>query len=324
MRLAACLLLSACARPTPAAPAPPPPAWCNYNVRDNPTLGRHGNLGFSFFPAVSPRLETPLAAGGAHTQILALSTSSVAAVGSVTSSRPEVASFILSSVGGSPCQNQALLLVRTGVPGASELRLFDEGGGLLDEVGVTVERTATLAVDRDFSDAAPARILAGSLQGVHTTTLGADSILVGTGAVRFQLEGDLFAFPDRDAAPPWWGGDALAFTGRPGRGRVVADAGGAHVEVPVEVLDPASIGLVTLSATPATWPNPVEVTVGAGVYGAQCRWSWPFSAPEWVDGGWIGGDVSAHYRFTAPWPGTFTAECTLPGDQRQSIEITFQ
>jgi hypothetical protein len=245
----------------------------------------------------------------------------------VVSSAPGVVSFNLASLGGSPCQNQALLLVRSGAPGMATLSLRDDDGGEIDRVRLSVEATASLALDRDFAQ--PATILAGSLQGMHVTTLGASGILVGVGAVEFHLEGDLLPFPVRDAAPPWWGGDAVAFTGTPGSGRVVADCGSAHAEVAVSVLDPASLEAVQITADPVKWPAPVELTVaaraaGAPVYGAQCKWSWPFDPPEWVEGGWIGGEPEARYRFTAAWPGTFTASCELPGGRSEVIALSFQ
>jgi hypothetical protein len=331
VRSLALLFVAACARPAPLAPEPPPPPDCSNDVQNTPSLGERGRIGFGFFPAVSQQLETPLAAGGAHTELLALSPASTPPVRSVTSTAPEVVSFVLSSVGGSLCQNQALLLLHTGRPGSAALRLFDDGGAEIDRVTLTVEATTELPLDRAFGDAAPARILAGSLQGVHTTTLGAKGILVGTGSVEFHLEGDLLPYPVRDAAPPWWGGDALAFTGRPGQGRVVADCGGAHAEVPVQVLDPSALGEVTLQAPAAKWPATVDVTVvaqaqsdGALIYGAQCRWAWPFGRPEWIDGGWIGDDPVARYRFTAPRAGTFNATCVLPGERRETVTLTFE
>src|SRR5262249_42591033 len=162
-----------------------------------------------------------------------------------------------------------------------------DGGTEIDRALIKVENTTRLDVDRQFSEQAPARILAGSLQGLHVTTMGDSGILVGTGAVEFHLEGDLLPFPMRGVAPPWWGGDANTCTGARGRGRVVAGSGWAQAEVPVEVVDPSSLGTVTLTAAPARWPAPVDVAVaadanGAPVYGAQCRWSWPFSPPEWL------------------------------------------
>jgi hypothetical protein len=329
MRVAVCLILCSCARPAPLAPAPPPPPWCRYDVTQNPSLGQERRIGFAYLPAVSQKLESPLAAGGSRTEILALSASSTPPVRNVVSSHPEVASFTLASVGGSICQNQALLLVRTGVPGTTELELYDDGGNQVDRVAVSVAATRQLELDRSFNEAAPARILAGSLQGVHATTLGDSGVLVGTGAVRFRLEGDLFPFPDRDAAPPWWGGDAVTFTGNSGRGRVLAQVGGLEAALSVEVLAASSLGEVTLTAEPVVWPAPVELTVaadagGAPVYGAQCQWSWPFEPPEWVYGGWIGDEPAAHYRFSAPRKGRFVAECLLPGRRRQQVELRFE
>jgi hypothetical protein len=295
-----------------------------------PSLGQKGLIGFGYFPAASQSLDQPIAAGGAHTNVLGLSSVEVAMVDSVSSSDPSIAKFKLASIAGSSCQHQALITVHSGRPGDADLILADAAGNEVDRVTVRVAPTAALLFDQGWDGGTPT-VLAGSLQGLHVTTLGADGeVLVGTGAVRFSLSGTLAAFPDDEAQPPWWGGDETTFTGGPGGGVVSADADDGHVEVPITFADATQLTHFALRSVAGDQPLTRDVFVSAAagdvqLYGAQCDWRWPGrTQPLWIDGGWIGAEAATHYRFTVERPGRYSAVCVLPGGTNQAIDLVFE
>jgi hypothetical protein len=327
MRWLLWLGLVGCARPTAIQADRPPPALesCSYDVSQTPTLGQRRRIGFGYFPAVAEKLDVPMTSGGAKTELLGFSGSSTPQPRRVTSTDPSVVKVALAAVGGSLCQNQSLMTLQSGVPGQADVVLYDDNDRELDRVTVKVVETTRLELDRGTPG--PLRFLAGSLQGVHATTLSDQGILVGTGAVHFTLQGSLVP-PSDERVPPWWGGDAVAFSGTAGTGKIVVDGGSAHGVLEFEILEATAIDQVQIDAPSSKWPAPVELTVaaqsdGAPVFGAQCKWSWPFDRPEWVDGGWVGADPAARYRFTAPHAGSFVAVCGLPG-REERVNLTFE
>jgi hypothetical protein len=330
MRLSTLLLLAACAAENPVAPKLETEPVCIFDAASMPSLGQQGRFGFGYFPAASQSLDWPVAAGGAHTNVLALSSVEVAMVDSVRSSDASIAKFNLASIGGSSCQHQALITVHSGRPGSADLILADADGNEVDRVRVRVAPTAALLFDRGWDGGTPTA-LAGSLQGLHVTTLGADGgVLVGTGAVRFSLSGTLAVFPDDEVQPPWWGGDETTFTGGPGAGVVSADADGGHLSVAINFVDEMELTHFALRSVRGDKPLTRDVFVSAAagevqLYGAQCDWRWPGGTPPlWIDGGWIGAGAATHYRFTSDRPGRYSALCVLPGGTSQSIELAFE
>jgi hypothetical protein len=320
------LFLVACAAEAP--PHASEDSGCTFDAATMPTLGERGRVGFGYFPAASEALDRPIAAGGAHANVLAFSSVEVGMIDDVRSSAPSVASFTLSAVAQSSCQHQYLVTAHSGQAGTAELILVDASGAEIDRVGVTVAPTESLLYDRGWREAVPS-VLAGSLQGLHVTTVGQRGVLVGTGAVRFSFSGSLSRV-DGDGEPPWWGGDEVTFAGTPGRGAVIADADRAHLEVPVEIVDEAALTRFELSATAESEPltRDVFVTAAAGatpVWGAECQWRWPQKRqPLWIDGGWIGAGAVTQYRFTVAEAGTWTAACVLPGGSSRSIDLRFE
>jgi hypothetical protein len=332
MRIVLLLFLAACAEESPPSPRLAAPPACDFDVNTMPTVGERGRLGFGYFPAASQALTQPMAAGGAHTNVLGFSSVEVEPVDGVRSSDPGVASFKLAANGGSSCEHQFLVTVHSGRPGTAAMILVDSGGRELDRVPVHVAATETLLFDQGWDGAAPPTVLAGSLQGLHVTTLGESGVgvLVGTGAVRFSFSGVLAKFTDSDAEPPWWGGDEVTFSGGPGSGTVIADADRGHLEVPITVVDESALTELSLRAAPA---KDAKLAVDVGVsalagatplYGAECQWRWPLHhQPLWIDGGWIGAAPVTQYRFTVEKPGVYTAVCVLPGGTNRSVELTF-
>src|SRR5262245_3250914 len=210
------LLLFACV----AEPPPPTTAdsGCRFDAATMPTVGERGRMGFGYFPAASEALDRPIAAGGARANVLAFSGGDGGMVEEVRSSAPSVASFKLAAVAQSSCQRQYLVTAHSGQPGSAALILLDASGAEIERVGVQVAPTESLLYDRGWQDSPPS-VLAGSLQGLHVTTIGQEGVLVGTGAVRFSFSGSLSRFAG-DGEPPWWGGDEVTFAGTPGRGAV--------------------------------------------------------------------------------------------------------
>ena len=322
------LTLAAC---EPSAEAPGDGGRCLINVASAPTLGERGQVGLGYFPAASESLDRAMAAHGAHTNLLAFARIATPTVEDVGSTRPEVATFKLASVATSLCQHQYLITVSSGSTGVAELVLVDGVGNEVDRAPILVEPTQSLELDRGWSGDAGPTIIAGTLQGLHATTVGQGSVLVGTGAVRFSLFGTLSHYPDPTAQPPWWGGDSVTFTGTAGTGVVSADADAAHVEVPVSVVDAAAITAWSVIA-----PGPARVADGADVrvtallgdepvFGAQCVWTWPVAdhPPLWAEGGWIGGPTTTRYHFTVEKAGSYRAVCTLPDASMRSVELIF-
>src|SRR5262245_40405262 len=203
------LLIAACA---PEAPKPrilDVDPSCAFDASTMPTVGERGQIGFGYFPAASQALDVPVAAGGAHTNLLAFSSIAVSEVDHVHSSAPSVASFKIAAAADSTCQHQYLVTVHSGEPGTAELILLAADGAEGERVRVEVAPTGELLFGQGWDGPAPPTVLAGSLQGLHVTTLGRDGVLVGTGAVDFSLSGTLAAYPDDSAEPPWWGGDEI-------------------------------------------------------------------------------------------------------------------
>lgn len=294
-----------------------------------PSVGDNHRVGFGYFPAAAQALDVPIAAGGAHANVLAFSSIAVTEVDHVTSSAPAVASFRIAAAADSTCQHQYLVTAHSGAPGTAELILVAAGGEEVDRVAVQVAPSDELTYDRGWDGPAAPAVLAGSLQGLHVTTLGQGSVLVGTGAVHFALDGALTPFPDESAEPPWWGGDGITFTGGPGDGMVHAGAVSAQVDVPIHVIEETALTRLDLRTVPGDGPltRDVLVTAFAGdttVYGAQCDWRWPGrTRPLWTDGGWIGAAAPARYRFTAGTAGTYQAVCVLPGGTTRTVELVF-
>jgi hypothetical protein len=311
------MLLAACEAPTQRGSAD---GGCLFDVQSLPTVGESGRLGLGYFPAAGQSLDRPMAAHGARTNLMVFSSIDVTAVDDVRSSAPAIATFKLAAIAESSCQRQYLITVVSGDAGSAELIAVDARGSEIDRAALHVEETSAIEIDRGWSGAGPT-IVAGSLQGLHATTLGDSGVLVGTGAVRFSLAGSLTPFPDRAQEPPWWGGDSVTFTGIAGSGVISADADRAHVEVPVNVI--ASLGEVTMRVEKnAVLSNDVFVSAG-DLFGAECDWDWD-RGWNWVDGGWIGSQPQTHYRFTVDKAGTYTALCKLPDGQERAIELTFE
>jgi hypothetical protein len=328
-RFSSFLLLTACAPEGPRTRMLDVDPSCAFDAASMPTVGERGQIGFGYFPAASQALDVPIAAGGAHTNLLAFSSIAVTEVDHVTSSAPAVASFKIAAAADSTCQHQYLVTVHSGQPGSADLILVAADGSEVDRVGVVVAPTEELLFDRGWDGPDAPTVLAGSLQGLHVTTLGKDGVLVGTGAVRFSLSGALAEFPDDSAEPPWWGGDEITFTGGPGDGVVSAEADHARLEVAIHVIDETALTQLDLRTASGDGPlsRDVFVTAFAGetpVYGAECDWRWPVrKRPLWMDGGWIGAPAPAHYRFTVETPGTYQAVCVLPGGTERNIELVF-
>src|SRR3954454_19541705 len=74
---------------------------CAFDAASMPTTGERGRIGFGYFPAASQALDRPMAAGGAHTNLLAFSSIAVTEVDHVTSSAPAVASFHIAAAADS-------------------------------------------------------------------------------------------------------------------------------------------------------------------------------------------------------------------------------
>ena len=318
MRIPLSVVLLAACEPAPATKSVD--GGCVFDVQTLPSVGERGRIGLGYFPAAGESLAQPMAAHGAHTNVMAFSSIDVTAVDDVRSSAPAIAGVKLAAIAESSCQHQYLITVHSGDAGSADLIFVDASGNEIDRAAIHVEETTAIDLDEGWVGAGPT-IVAGSLQGLHATTRGPSGVLVGTGAVTFSLAGTLAPFPDRGQEPPWWGGDSLTFTGSPGAGIVSAQADSARVEVPITVV--ASLGEVTIRVEKSA-PLTSDVYVSAGsIWGAECDWDWD-KGWNWLDGGWIGEQPEAHYRFTVDKPGSYPAVCTLADGQIKTIVMELE
>jgi hypothetical protein len=288
---------------------------------DAGTPGQNGRSSFGYFFGTES-LATPLAAGGARASVTGWVGPGQARIATVDSSDPSVLTSAIASQQEDPCSQLVVVDVTAGQPGAADLILHDASGGEVDRVRLTVAPTATLAIDRGWVPPAVPKVLAGSLQGVHATTLAADgTVLVGTGAVQFTLSGTL----TEEGGAPLQYGDRVSFRAAAGAATVQADCVAAHAEVQLEAVDPSLVDLLTITQPGGFsllgYPVYVDAQVaGEAVWGAECAWQVapPGANATWDGGGLIGGAPTTIYHFKGA-SGHYTATCTLPGGPSQTI-----
>jgi hypothetical protein len=209
--------------------------------------------------------------------------------------------------------NGAKIEAFTGVPGTAVLEIVGNAGEVVHR-NVVVEAAATLDIKRVDPAAGPVRVLEGTPQIFHVITKAADGqVTRGDGAVQFALSGTLsVALVPVD-------GDAVAFSGTPGLGRVVASCPSATATQDVTVVAMAEVSSLTSSVT-AQPDGTALVFVGAlsadgAVYAGACSWSGMDPSVK------LDAQVPASIDFSATSlstfvldrPGSYTATCTMAG-----------
>jgi hypothetical protein len=254
--------------------------------------------------------DNPMAAGGAHASI-SISLAGGYAFTTIRSSNIEVASFQLAG------SNSLNVDVFSGVAGHADLQLLDAHNQLVDAVTVTVTNTAKLAVTQGWTGTAPL-VLEGSTQTFHVTTKDAnDHVLVGTGAVDFELADPL---RQEEALAL---GDAIAFSGHAGAGTITARASATTLTQPITIVPLTA--LTGLTATVAAnssdgsgvYAN-VDVVANSAtgpVYGAPCGWT-ANDASVVVQSqttASLESPAKSSTKFKLGLPGSFSATCAIGG-----------
>jgi hypothetical protein len=287
------------------------------------TGGQLGHASFSYEECLfgCATSDNNLAAGGARASIN-VSLASGYSFAAVHSTNIAAATF---TIGGDI--SGTTINAISGSPGSTLLQLLDGSGHLVDQTTINVEATATLAVTRGWSGAAPL-ILAGSPQSFHVTTTDAGGrTTIGTGSVAFSLLGTL-----SPTASIGLGGDSFGFEGSPGSGSVIATTqSGASARLDVTVV-PAS-AVISLNATrhsnttdsSGTYAN-VDITAyspSGPVYGAQCSWtaSDPSVTVRSQSVASLEHAPMATTQLSLGRPGTFVATCSV-GTLSTSVQLT--
>jgi hypothetical protein len=240
-----------------------------------------------------------LAAGGAHTTISVRSHFT-----EVRSSDDTIVQFV---------PNGAKIEAFTGVPGTATLEIVGTSGEVVHRP-VVVEAAAKLDIKRLNAPTGPVRVLEGTPQIFHVITTAADGqVTRGDGAVQFDLSGTLaVALVPVD-------GDAIAFTGTPGQGRVVASCPSATASQDVTVVATADISSLSSNVT-AQADGTALAFVGAlsadgPVYAGACVWSGMAPSVKLADQVPASIDFAptSLSTFVLDRPGSYTATCTMAG-----------
>lgn len=210
--------------------------------------------------------------------------------------------------------------------GSAWLIVLDANGKEIDRALTTVKKTTVLSIATPWAPSPGPTVLAGTVDGLSATTKAGDETTVGTGAVKFTLGGTV--------APG--GGitlfDSVSFKAEAkGEGTIALDADDAHLVVPVTVVAPADITWVALSPQALSFAHGKSASVAAmfragpePVFGADCQWS---SAPAGLTlsaegGGTVGSTPARSYLVSSTAAGNYTATCTPPAGQPQTLAVT--
>jgi hypothetical protein len=323
MKLAlAIALTAACGDRTP--PEMPPDAPPLDELAGFPTIGPRGQAGFGV-------TDTPIAQR-AGSWVFGRVRSTAPALASVTSDDTAIL-----AIDKLEPNSDLTFLVTFHAPGAgdTDLVLRDGNGAEIDRLTLHVRPSDALA------GAADALVLAGAVERLHLTTMTAGKVTVGTGAVAFQLSGDLTAATDDDA--PWIfgeGDDVFFRAADTGAGAIAADAPNTTAMSAVTIVPPSALTAITTSATSVTTVEGVEANVGiaavangAQVHGVRCTWSnagalaitlesiyGDLSTSFGLQDESIGGDSTFVYSIHGP-KGTYHPVCTVPGGLSTTIGV---
>ena len=259
-----------------------------------------------------------IAAGGASTDI-SFTIASGAAVTSVSTSDPNIATFVLTS-------GRSSVTATSGKPGTAILTL-NGASGILGAANVQVAATSKLVLD-GITGPGTILVAAGSMQTLHSTTEAAASnlTLIGTGAVKFTYSGSLTSA--NDAAICF--GDCSSFVGTPGVGQVSIDCIDVHTTLDVQVVAGSAISTIAFDPPALTVPSGGVATVavnasdnGAPVFGAHCVWSSDPSVQISVNQlSNIQTGPAEKWTISAP-KGAWQATCAVAGGgPKQTLTIT--
>ncbi len=271
---------------------------------NNGSLGQKGVATFEWGPCLFDcgLDKHAMAAGGAAA---VLRVTGAGALAKVESSKPEVATFLVS--------DPKTVNATAGQVGTADLILKDASGQEIDRATVTVKPINALPYDNGWGGDPGPTILANTGVSLHTIGKNGSEVLIGTGAVKFTLTGTL----QQDSQIVF--GDTIAFKGTVGTGSVKADCIDAHLTVPVAVVDSAAITSVELSKSSLTFahdkPESVGVTTKVGdkvVFGAACTWSSSPNGLTFTGHAGFLGTAAVSYS-VAGAEGSYTASCTAPG-----------
>ena len=329
VQLALVVLASACApNPILSGGFPPPDELAGTTPGVNEAVGF--SLGFVRAAAAS-------AAGGAATPVSVIARSTSAGVASVHSSNDAV----LTVTSDSGTTDSRSLTVLSGAAGSADLIAIDPTGAELDRLTFTVAPSTALALDSTTA-ATTVTVLAGAVQKLHVTTIGADGpndVLVGTGAVKFALDPALAPATAADA-PFWYAyGDEAFFTASAaGAGSVTASAPDTTTALTLTAVDPSAIDTITLTQTTELDTPALQASASIGstpVYGVRCTWTGSpgltvklagatgttDDGPDILQTGGLGDDSAFLYELSGA-PGTYDAACTIPGGLAKTISVT--
>jgi hypothetical protein len=288
----------------------------------NSTRGKDGRASFAFVAvpgcAGGCNLEDSSVASDGAEQLIRVQLDGGRRYASTMSSASQVATF----VGPDPNGNA---VAHTAQPGDADLVLLDGAGAEVDRVTVHVAATAFLYFDSGWMGAGPVVLSSTPVTGVEVEKHdAARRLLLGTGAVRFTVDGTLTLLGPTPPSPgPASIVESTRFSGQPGQGTLVGQSAQARLSVPVTVLALSQLSELqgTLGSTMLgpneTFDAIVETTVSAGtalVYGTSCVWTvsdpsvqiLPQAAPDRLSRP-PAGDVI--FRMTKS--GQFSATCTV-------------
>jgi hypothetical protein len=282
-------------------------------------------------------IDGAIAAGGARTGVGVIARSTAPGLGSVRSTN----SAVLAVTADTGDDKRRSLSVVSGAAGSADLVAFDASGAEIDRLTFTVAPSVALDLDTDNASTS-ATILVGAVQKLHVTTIGADGphdVLVGTGAVQFDLDPDL-ATSQASAAPFWpaYGDEVFVQAVAPGATTIVAHAPDTSVTLALTAVDASAIDTITMTQLTG-WDSPamsVSASIGSTpVYGALCSWTVPAGItislpgatgtkadePDPFQRGGLGDAPELVYQLTGT-PGTYLVTCTIPGGLSRTALVT--
>jgi hypothetical protein len=277
------------------------------------TVGASGNACFawnSFTP-----MSVPMAAGS-KSEITIVTHSTVA---SVVSTQPSVATVSL--LNGS-------VQVTGNAVGLTDLVLLDPSNAEIDRT--TLHVVSTESLERKVgSQTSPVLVLEHTTQTFHVATVTGGVHTVGVGAVHFSLSGNAHqAFTIIGPV-----GDAVAFIGDAGDGRIVATADQASAQVDVRFVPlsnltglSAQLTLLQMNADGSAQAHVAvtPLTADGPVYGANCTWTTSDSSVQVLNAGvdLIDGPPAVEADFALAHAGSYSVTCSFAG-QSAAAQIAY-